>query len=544
MTKSCNIFLCLLVSTVTVYSVSAQSADADHKIFIVFNQPKFAAGDTAFFRGHLMSGDLKAVAGKKIVNLKLFTPDNEEVLYNRVVFQNGSCANQLVLPGQLSPGVYSLVVYADRSSSLYQIPFLIAGEKEIDISGITQNVQNSTKPFRVIIDTDKQQYGVREKITVSVSVMDASGMPVQTDNAISVVQEELFKNTPWHDTFQETVLNATAGGSYTTKETPYYFKGSLLNSFTKSDSVLITFYLNNNDFIYGQYADRNGDFEFPLFKEFGKEKIYYSVSRKGVRLAERIILHERFIDKTEQWQNSEKKNPDQYFKLSTSRNKVAGSYNYYLAESSDNTDETDDWMDTDFEIGMDNFEPFMDMKEVLINIVQTVKYVARKEGDGVRVFMKESAMYARYDPLFIINGTMTDDTQYFLGLDPDKIEKIGVLRSSKNLARFGELGKNGIVLVKTRDATVDLGGIRTLSITGINKSVDFHSPGYDNNTNAKVPDLRSTLYWNPKLISDKNGIITFSFYTGDATGTFTIKINGRSENGFFSAEENFEVVRN
>ena len=47
----------------------------------------------------------------------------------------------------------------------------------------------------------------------------------------------------------------------------------------------------------------------------------------------------------------------------------------------------------------------------------------------------------------------------------------------------------------------------------------FYSPKYDNPANSRDGvDLRSTIYWNPAVITDKNGSASFDFFNADGTG--------------------------
>ena len=68
---------------------------------------------------------------------------------------------------------------------------------------------------------------------------------------------------------------------------------------------------------------------------------------------------------------------------------------------------------------------------------------------------------------------------------------------------------------------------------GYQAPVEFYSPKYD--TTAKkdneIPDLRTTLYWNPKLVTDERGNTSFSFYTSDQPGNYFVCIEGISEDG-------------
>jgi hypothetical protein len=59
---------------------------------------------------------------------------------------------------------------------------------------------------------------------------------------------------------------------------------------------------------------------------------------------------------------------------------------------------------------------------------------------------------------------------------------------------------------------------------------------------ARTPDLRTTLYWNPALKKDTDGSMAFSFFASDLTGDFEIRVQGFTADGreVFS-EEMFQV---
>jgi len=192
---------------------------------------------------------------------------------------------------------------------------------------------------------------------------------------------------------------------------------------------------------------------------------------------------------------------------------------------------------------MQKFELLPSMKEVLGNFVQAVKYKNIKGEEGVRVFLKEKGYYATEDPVYIIDGIMTDNTEYFLNLDPSIVSKISVLRSNATLHRYGAIGRNGIIVVDTEilNHAEDMPRTaRSLLITGINQSLDFNSTP---NWNDLIPDIRSCLYWNPELILDGSNNGHVALTTSDATGTFTLIVQGFTDTGipvFYS--KNFEVT--
>ncbi|MGC1392138.1 MAG: hypothetical protein WA816_13970 [Bacteroidales bacterium] len=62
---------------------------------------------------------------------------------------------------------------------------------------------------------------------------------------------------------------------------------------------------------------------------------------------------------------------------------------------------------------------------------------------------------------------------------------------------------------------------------GIYQAKEFYKPDYENN-NSKVPDNRTTLYWNPEVKTDSTGMAKVSFYNSDLKGEALIRISGVS----------------
>jgi hypothetical protein len=60
----------------------------------------------------------------------------------------------------------------------------------------------------------------------------------------------------------------------------------------------------------------------------------------------------------------------------------------------------------------------------------------------------------------------------------------------------------------------------------------FYQPKYTvNNKDKAGKDSRSTIFWKPNLVTDKEGKATLSFYSSDKTGTYTIVLEGADANG-------------
>jgi hypothetical protein len=62
---------------------------------------------------------------------------------------------------------------------------------------------------------------------------------------------------------------------------------------------------------------------------------------------------------------------------------------------------------------------------------------------------------------------------------------------------------------------------------GIYQAREFYKPDYENN-NSKIPDNRTTIYWNPEVKTDSTGKAKVSFYNSDLKGEALIRISGVS----------------
>lgn len=59
----------------------------------------------------------------------------------------------------------------------------------------------------------------------------------------------------------------------------------------------------------------------------------------------------------------------------------------------------------------------------------------------------------------------------------------------------------------------------------------FYSPKYASSSIADMSDIRSTIYWAPNIITDKEGKATVSFYAADNPGTYTVIMEGADLQG-------------
>lgn len=141
-------------------------------------------------------------------------------------------------------------------------------------------------------------------------------------------------------------------------------------------------------------------------------------------------------------------------------------------------------------------------------------------------------------PMQVIVDGIYMSGDYLSSIPPADIESIEVLRSGGYTAIYGGQGSGGVLLINTKRGEPNYSiqtyapGIVTYNPKGFSRSKEFYAPKYDDpKTNKAVADLRTTIYWNPNLITDAAGKANFSFFNADSKGTYRVVIEGIDDAG-------------
>ena len=113
-----------------------------------------------------------------------------------------------------------------------------------------------------------------------------------------------------------------------------------------------------------------------------------------------------------------------------------------------------------------------------------------------------------------------------------QVETIEVLKYAST-SIYGIGGGGGVLVITTKQGggtkAKDIASIGVLPITprGFYKAREFYSPKYDHTELAsKQRDFRSTIYWRPEIMTDKDGNASLDYFNADGTGTYRVVIEG------------------
>jgi len=141
-------------------------------------------------------------------------------------------------------------------------------------------------------------------------------------------------------------------------------------------------------------------------------------------------------------------------------------------------------------------------------------------------------------PMYIVLDGMPLDAEYLDDLNPSDIEAVEVLRTAAYTSMYGINGGGGVLVITTKRGGTDNAyiryapGIITYAPKGYYKAREFYSPEYDNpKTNAKMADLRTTIFWKPNIVTDKDGNASFEYFNADGKGTYRVVVEGIDGNG-------------
>lgn len=154
--------------------------------------------------------------------------------------------------------------------------------------------------------------------------------------------------------------------------------------------------------------------------------------------------------------------------------------------------------------------------------------------DGTPINMRDGSPMS-----VILNGAILDGDN-LNNLNASDIYSIEVLRSGESRSIYGSsIQKGGALVITTRSVadpnyvtSVTPAGLITYPFKGYYKAKTFYSPKYTHTkTDFEPLDLRTTIYWNPNIITDKDGKASFEYFNADTKGTYRMVVEGIDDNG-------------
>jgi len=143
-------------------------------------------------------------------------------------------------------------------------------------------------------------------------------------------------------------------------------------------------------------------------------------------------------------------------------------------------------------------------------------------------------------PMLVMLDGVAIDVLTYKSLSPRNIESIEFLNYMGTTTAYGGKGNSGVVVITSKRGVTDddmtytesLPGYKKFSPKGFYKVREFYSPQYDNpQTNKEIADLRTTIYWNPMVQTDKDGNASFEYFNAGSKGNYKVVVEGIDNDG-------------
>ena len=160
------------------------------------------------------------------------------------------------------------------------------------------------------------------------------------------------------------------------------------------------------------------------------------------------------------------------------------------------------------------------------------------QGRVAGLLMSGGIAYIRGQQAQIIIDGIYVEGDFINSINIQDVESIEILKSIGNTAIYGSRGGGGVIIINTKRgksgyvSNTYAPGIVTYSPIGLFKPKEFYVPNYENpKMNTEVADLRTTVYWNPNIVTDSTGNAEVEYFNADGIGNYKVVLEGMDLNG-------------
>jgi|LSQX01.2.fsa_nt_gb 5-hydroxyisourate hydrolase-like protein (transthyretin family) len=193
---------------------------------------------------------------------------------------------------------------------------------------------------------------------------------------------------------------------------------------------------------------------------------------------------------------------------------------------------------------LDEYTRFPTMAEVVVEFIQEVRFRTVKGERKLQVRLRDAHGVAfevedPTPPLVLLDGIPVPNHNKIYNYPPSLVKEITIYPDKY---AFGPIYYNGIIFLKTYR-----GDFPELELEESMRIQDFQGVQHPRTfgvvpEGSRLPDLRHTLYWNPRVDLHANESVTLLLKTAETTGTFVVVAEGMSKEGVpFRTQQVFRV---
>ncbi|MFD0763308.1 TonB-dependent receptor [Mucilaginibacter lutimaris] len=153
-----------------------------------------------------------------------------------------------------------------------------------------------------------------------------------------------------------------------------------------------------------------------------------------------------------------------------------------------------------------------------------------------RIGRVSSITRPRGEPMTVMVNGMTIDPSTLKDISPFDVEGIELFTSGASTVIYGDAGVWGVIQITLKKGGemyhVPIFYLDKILVRGYSPQREFYSPAYDQpNEKHAEADFRSTIYWQPNVVTDSDGKASISYFTADEPGTYHVVAEGLNLEG-------------
>ncbi len=175
---------------------------------------------------------------------------------------------------------------------------------------------------------------------------------------------------------------------------------------------------------------------------------------------------------------------------------------------------------------------------------QNVFQLIQGRVSGVQIFISgidvnvnirgPGSVNAGTQPLYLLDNIPVD-AQTILNISVRDVESVDVFKDPARAAIFGAQGANGVIAVYTKQGyglAGSVGGTLVTKYGGYSTVKEFYQPMYDEDPiRQALDDKRATIYWNPIVETDAEGVANLEFFNTDVATKQILVLEGMDGEG-------------
>jgi hypothetical protein len=199
----------------------------------------------------------------------------------------------------------------------------------------------------------------------------------------------------------------------------------------------------------------------------------------------------------------------------------------------------------DYEIKMGDYIKLPVMEEVIFELLPQVSLKKKNGTYEITVSEYINDGYYSSTPVLMIDGVVIRDASVIVGLDPENVEAIDVIKGKYVVGRFIFTGLINFITKAGNFSNILLPDYMTRSLYRVTDPIpSFVSPDYSSpdTKSSRIPDYRNTLYWDPSVRPGTDGKTTIGFWSSDNSSDYIVRVEGITASGKpFSATKRISV---